>query len=61
MLALSSTTVQADGDHNAPDFGSDSMTLSVLENSPSNTVVGRVSAGNANGYNLNNFNFEIGS
>ena len=49
VLALSSTTVQADGDHNAPDFGSDSMTMSVPENSPSNTVVGRVSAG----HNLN--------
>ena len=49
VLALSSTTVQADGDHNAPDFGSDSMTMSVPENSPSNTVVGRVSAGHNHG------------
>ena len=49
VLALSSTTVQADGDHNAPDFGSESTTMSVPENSPSNTVVGRVSAGHHHG------------
>ena len=47
VLALSSTTVQADGDHNAPDFGLDSITMSFPENSPVNTVVGCVSAGHS--------------
>ena len=47
VLALSSTTVQADGDHNAPKFSSESTTMSVPENSLVNTVVGRVSAGHS--------------
>ena len=47
VLALSSTTVQADGDHNAPEFSSESTTMSVPENSLVNTVVGRVSAGHS--------------
>ena len=44
VLVLSSTTVQADGDHNAPEFDEDSTTISVPENSPVSTLVGCVLA-----------------
>ena len=44
LLAWCSITVQADGDHNTPEFDDDSTTMSFPENSPVGRVVGQVSA-----------------
>ena len=44
VLALSSTTVQADGDHNTPKFDDESTTMCFEEYSQVNTLVGQVSA-----------------
>ena len=42
LLAVSVTAVSADGNHDAPNFDEDSMTMTVREDIPAGTSVGEV-------------------